>query len=76
MSSTTPIRFDQDILLEQLEKCGIDKLCLIYKNEFKRRMTNMKCSSIPLEKRKNTIVCAILEQLLKKMEKIVFIVPF
>jgi hypothetical protein len=65
MSSTTPIRFDQDILLEQLEKCGIDKLCLIYKNEFKRRITNMKCSSIPLEKRKNTIVCAILEQLLK-----------
>jgi hypothetical protein len=64
VSVPNPIRFDQDILIEQLNKCGIDKLCLIYGNEFKRRMTNMKCSSIPLEKRKNTIIGAILKQFL------------
>jgi hypothetical protein len=56
---------DNDILLKKLDEAGIDKLVSIYGDKFKRRITNMKCTSIPLEKRKNLIKTKILEQVVK-----------
>lgn len=53
---TTP-----DILISKLDGAGIDKLVTIYGNEFKRRITNMKASSIPLEDRRKLITKKILE---------------
>ena len=57
--------YDNDILLKKLDEAGIDKLVSIYGDKFKRRISNMKCSRIPLEERKNLIVKKILEQVVK-----------
>ena len=57
--------YDNDILLKKLDEVGIDKLVSIYGDKFKRRISNMKCSRIPLEERKNLIVKKILEQVVK-----------
>jgi hypothetical protein len=54
-----------DILIQKLDNAGIDKLVSIYGEQFKRRLTNMKASSIPLEKRKNLIITKILECVVK-----------
>lgn len=54
-----------DKLMHHLDKAGIDTLVTIYKNEFKRRITNMKCSTIPLNERKRTIIKYILESIVK-----------
>jgi hypothetical protein len=59
------VRKSNDILLKKLDKAGIDKLVSIYGDKFKLRITNMKCTSIPLEKRKNLIIIKILEQIVK-----------
>lgn len=52
-------------LIVHLNKAGIDMLVTIYKNEFKRKITNMKCSAIPLDKRKGLIIKNILEAIVK-----------
>jgi hypothetical protein len=57
--------FANDILLKKLDEAGIDKLVSIYGDKFKRRISNMKCSRIPLEKRKNLIIKKILEAVVK-----------
>lgn len=46
----------------KLYSASIDTLIHIYQKEFGRRFSNMKCSSIPLEKRKKTIITGILKQ--------------
>jgi len=48
-------------LVDSLHSAGIDKLVKILRNEFSRRLTNMKCCKIRLDTRKNTIVAKILE---------------
>lgn len=51
----------RDELEKKLNSASIDTLVEIFRTEFKSRITNMKCSSIPLEKRKNIIITKILE---------------
>lgn len=58
-----------DKLLKKIEEAGIDVLVSIYGNEFKKRITNMKCSSIPLQKRKDLITSKILEEVLKSNDE-------
>ena len=63
--SEDELEFDNDILLKKLDEAGIDKLVSIYADKFKRRITNMKSSRIPLEKRKNLIITKILEAVVR-----------
>jgi hypothetical protein len=49
-----------DILMKKMETAGIDKLVSIYGEQFNRRLTNMKSSSIPLENRRNLIISKIM----------------
>lgn len=48
-------------LIKKLNKTGIDTLVKILKGQFKRGFSNMKSSSIPLEKRRNLIITTILK---------------
>jgi hypothetical protein len=54
---------DKEILIKKMNDVGIDKLVSIYSNEFHLRATNMKCSSISLQKRKKFIIDAIIRQI-------------
>jgi hypothetical protein len=49
-------------LEEKIKNAGIPTLVSIYGEQFKRRISNMNASSIPLEKRKNLITKKILEK--------------
>jgi len=49
------------ILISNLHKSGINILISILKGQFKRGLTNMKSTSIPLEKRRNNIITTILK---------------
>lgn len=64
-SEDEKVIFDGDILLQKLNTAGIDTMVSIYGNIFKRKISNMKASSIPLEKRRNLIITKILEALVK-----------
>jgi len=48
-------------LTEKLKDTGIDTLVKILRKEFKTGFSNMKSSSIPLEKRRNLIITTILK---------------
>jgi hypothetical protein len=48
-------------LIKKLNETGIDTLVKILKEQFKRGFSNMKSSSIPLEKRRNLIITTILK---------------
>jgi hypothetical protein len=50
-----------ELLLEKLNGCGIDVLISILGDEFRRSITNMKSSSIPLERRKGLAIKTIME---------------
>jgi hypothetical protein len=58
-----------DLLMKKMETAGIDKLVSIYGEQFHRRLTNMKASSIPLEKRRSLIITKIMEQIAKSDDK-------
>lgn len=50
------------VLTEKLQKAGIPTLVSIYGEQFKRKLTNMNASSIPLQKRKDRIIAKIIER--------------
>lgn len=56
-------------LITKLETAGIDKMCLIYGEQFKRRITNMKSSRIPLEKRLSLIRGKIFQEVSNNPDK-------
>jgi hypothetical protein len=56
-------------LIIKLETAGIDKMCLIYGEQFKRRITNMKCSRIALHKRLALIRDKILQEVSNNDDK-------
>ncbi len=58
-------QFDNDKLLKKLDSSGIDTLVSILVNKFNCRISNMKNTSIPLQKRKDTIIKHILEFIVK-----------
>ena len=57
---------DNKDLVEDVKSClmkaSIDTLCSMLRKEFKKGFTNMKCASIPLEKRKEVLVKSILNE--------------
>jgi hypothetical protein len=55
-------------LLVKLESGGLDTLVLIYRKEFKLGFTNMKASSIPLERRRALIKSGIREEVEKSSD--------
>ena len=58
-----------DILMKKMETAGIDKLVSIYGEQFNRRLTNMKSSSIPLENRRNLIISKIMRAIATSDDK-------
>jgi hypothetical protein len=52
----------RSILLLNMKKLGIPRLCDIFKGYFRRRITNMKSSAIPLEQRRKLITKAIIDK--------------
>lgn len=60
---------NNDILIEKLNNAGIDKLVKILGEQFKRRITNIKSSSIALDKRRNLIISKILENVIKSSDE-------
>ena len=65
----TPVIYDNDILLAKLDKAGLDILINILKDTFKCRISNMKSSSIPLQKRRDLIIKTILEHIVKSPDE-------
>ena len=63
--------YDEDILIKKLDFAGIDTMVSIYGNIFKRKISNMKASSIPLEKRRNLIITKILEAVIKSDDELI-----
>ena len=61
----TQIETDIDILIEKLVFTGLDILIKILKKTFNARITNIKCSSIPLQQRKYLIIKTILEHIVR-----------
>ena len=62
------ISYNDDLIFE-LDNTGIDNLISIYGGEFKRRISNMKSSSIPLVKRRTLITTKIMEAVVKSEDK-------
>jgi hypothetical protein len=60
-----------EVLIKKLDTAGIDTMVSIYGNIFKRKISNMKASSIPLEKRRNLIITKILEAVVKSDDKLI-----
>jgi hypothetical protein len=49
-------------LITNLNKIGLDPLQLILKKQFNCGISNIKCSRVPLEKRKNLLITSILKK--------------
>ena len=50
---------------DRLWKMSVDKLHALYRQVFRQRISNMKCSTIPLEKRKNHVISRVMKYHLK-----------
>jgi hypothetical protein len=60
--------YDNDILLTKLDSAGLDVMINILKNTFKSKVSNMKDTRIPLEKRRNLLIKIILENIVRSTD--------